>query len=61
MNNLIIISSFLQKDFHIIIINYEFQSNIINVNNLCIRKIFLISISIMLLINVLLSFIIYDI
>ena len=60
MNNLILISNLLQKDFHIIITNYKSRSNIINVNNLYIQKTFLISISIMLLINMSLSFIMHN-
>ena len=60
MNNLILISSLLQKDFHIIITNCEPRSNIINVDNSCIRKTFLMSISIVFSINVLLSFIVHN-
>ena len=60
MNNLILISSFLQKDFYIIITNYESRSNIIDANNLYIRKTFLISILIVFLINILLSFIVHN-
>ena len=60
MNNLILISSLLQKDFYIIITNCESRSNIIDVNNSYIRKTFLISISIVFLINISLSFIVYN-
>ena len=60
MNNLISISNLLQKDFYIIITNCESRSNIINANNLYIRKIFLINISTVFLINVLLLSIVYN-
>ena len=52
--------SLLQKDFYIVMTNYEPRSNIINVDNLYKRKIFFISISIVLLINMSFSFIIYN-
>ena len=52
--------SLLQKDFHIITINCESRSNIIDVNNLYKRKIFFISISIMFLINVLLFSVVHN-
>ena len=52
--------SFLQKDFHIVTTNYESRSDIIDVNILYKRKTFFINISIMLLINVLLFFIVYN-
>ena len=60
MKNLILISNLLQKDFYIIITNFKPRSNIINVNNSCKRKIFLMNILIILVINVFLSFIIYN-
>ena len=60
MNSLVSISSLLQKDFYIVITNCESRSDIIDVNNLYIRKTFLINILIVLLINMPLSFIVYN-
>ena len=53
-------SSLLQKDFYIVITNCEPRSNIIDVDNSCKRKIFFISISIVLLINVSSFFIVHN-
>ena len=53
-------SSLLQKDFHTVTTNCESRSNTIDVNNLYKRKIFFMSIFIVLLINVLFFFIIYN-
>ena len=53
-------SSLLQKDFHIITINYKPRSNIIDADNSYERKTFFINISIVFSTNVSLSFIVYN-
>ena len=50
-----------KKDFHIIITNCKPRLNIIDVDNSCKRKIFLMNISIVFLVNVLLFFIVHNI
>ena len=54
-------SSLLQKDFHNVATNCEPLSDIIDADNSCKRKIFFMSIFTVLLINVLFSFIVYNI
>ena len=51
----------MQKDFYIIVINCEPRLNIIDIDNLCKRKIYLISIFVILSIEISLSSIIYGI
>ena len=53
-------SSFLQKDFHIIAINYESRSNTIDVDNSYKRKTFFMSIFIVFSINVSFFFVMHD-